>query len=92
TMDLEMRWLMVKAGPAEFLRLTRPFFQHIAGFEFSAEEMRWCFEIIRRRTPEVLPYRERRLALDEIEPPDRRPLDPDRDIETDVSHEKVRPQ
>ena len=87
TTDLDLRWNMVLAGPDEFLRLARPLFHVFAGFEFTADEMRWAFWRIKVSLPPMLPTGPRRLSVVEEALPWGEP-----DIMTDTSPYKVEPR
>lgn len=50
--DPHLRWLMVQAGEAEFIRVARPKFQATdPGIRFTEDELRWMFACITLSLP-----------------------------------------
>lgn len=54
TTDVELRYLLVKAGVVEFIRVARPYFHTLAGFHFSEDELRWAFMRIQLSVPPLI--------------------------------------
>lgn len=59
--DAHLRWLLIRAGQDEFLRVGRQIFkQHEPAIDFTEDELRWMFQVLEASIPER--FREAQIA------------------------------